>query len=129
MIIFIVVGVAIIGVWFLTRGSMQTTSGQLLQGNEFAAALAAHPDAVVIDVRTPGEYASGHMPSARNIDIQSASFGSEIAKLDPAGTYFVYCHSGRRSAIATAQLRQKGFMNIYELAGGASASPQLMTER
>ena len=129
MIIFVVVGVVIIGLWFLTRGSIQTTSGQLLNASEFATVLAAHPGAGVIDVRTLGEYASGHMKSAQNIDVQSASFGSEIAKLDPAGTYFVYCHSGRRSAVATAMMRQNGFTHIYELAGGASAAPQLMTER
>ena len=126
---FFVVGVVIIGVWFLTQRFMPTTSGQLLNGSKFTSALAVHPEAVVIDVRTPGEYASGHMKGAINIDVQSAIFGGEIAKLDTSGTYFVYCHSGRRSAVATTMMRQKGFADIYELAGGASAAPLLMTER
>lgn len=129
VIIFAVVGVVIIGMWFITRGSMNTITGQLLGGNEFAAALAAHPGATVIDVRTPSEFASGHMKGARNIDVQSASFGSVIANLNPIDTYFVYCHSGRRSAVATSQMRQKGISHIYELAGGALAAPHLMTER
>lgn len=129
MIIFVVVGVVIIGVLFLTRGYMSTTARQLLGASEFVTALSAHPGAILIDVRTLGEYTLGHMRGAQNIDIQSVSFANEIAKLDVAGTYFVYCHSGRRSAAAVSLMKQKGLTNIYELAGGVSAAPQLMTER
>jgi phage shock protein E len=63
---------------------------------------------VVIDVRTPAEYAA-----------EAADFGSKIASLDKKATYLVYCHSGRRSAIAASQMAAAGFTDIVD--GGAMA--------
>jgi phage shock protein E len=75
----------------------------------------------VLDVRTPGEFAAGHLANAHNIDVESSTFGSAILKLDKHATYAVYCHSGRRSAIATAQMEKAGFDHIYNLNGGLEA--------
>jgi phage shock protein E len=75
----------------------------------------------VLDVRTPGEFATGHLPNAHNINVEASTFGSEMAKLDKHATYAVYCHSGRRSAIATAQMEKAGFDHIYNLNGGLAA--------
>jgi rhodanese-related sulfurtransferase len=74
---------------------------------------------VVIDVRTPGEYAAGHIAGARNIDVEAADFGSKIASLDKTAAYLVYCHSGRRSGMAAAQMASAGFTDIVD--GGAMA--------
>jgi phage shock protein E len=76
---------------------------------------------VVLDVRTPAEFAAGHIASAIDLDLNGATFQSEVAKLDPATPYFVYCHSGNRSAQASAYLQQQGFTSIYELQGGITA--------
>lgn len=70
------------------------------------------PDTIVIDVRTPAEFASGHLEGAVNIDVQSADFAAQIAELDPNGEYFIYCRSGNRSAAAMAQMSQMGFQNM-----------------
>lgn len=74
---------------------------------------------VVIDVRTPAEYAAGHIAGAENIDVEAADFGSKIASLDKKAPYLVYCHSGRRSGVAAAQMASAGFTDIVD--GGAMA--------
>ena len=66
-------------------------------------------DTVIIDVRTPAEFASGHLDGAVNIDVQSPDFAAQIMELDPSGEYFVYCRSGNRSGQAIAQMTQMGF--------------------
>ena len=72
---------------------------------EASAEVALEEEAVVIDVRTPEEYAEGHVEGAELIDVQSAEFASQIADLDPEAQYVVYCRSGNRSAAAAAQMR------------------------
>lgn len=76
------------------------------------------PDVVVLDVRTPVEYAEGHVSGALNIDVSSPSFGDEIAALDPDATYVVYCRSGNRSADAAAQMVGAGFTDVYDVDAG-----------
>lgn len=86
---------------------------------------------VVVDVRTPSEYAAGHVDGAVNIDVEGATFDAEIAKLDKNATYAVYCHSGRRSGLATDAMDKAGFTHVYNLNGGiadlASAGGQVVT--
>ena len=74
---------------------------------------------VVIDVRTPDEYAAGHIAGAQNIDVEASDFASRIASLDKKASYLVYCRSGRRSAIAADQMAAAGFTDIVD--GGAMA--------
>ena len=76
-------------------------------------------DTVIIDVRTPAEFASGHLDGAVNIDVQSPDFAAQIMELDPNGDYFVYCRSGNRSGQAIAQMNQMGF-NGENLTNGGS---------
>jgi len=71
-----------------------------------AASSAVH--AAIIDVRTPAEFAAGHVVGAQNIDVQSAGFGQAIAALPKAGHYLVYCRSGNRSAQAATTMRNAG---------------------
>jgi len=73
----------------------------------------------VIDVRTPAEYAAGHIAGAQNIDVEAGDFASKIAALDKKAPYLVYCHSGRRSGIAATQMAAAGFADIVD--GGAMA--------
>lgn len=75
-------------------------------------------DVVVLDVRTPGEFESGHLPDAINIDVMNPDFGSRIQDLDPDATYAIYCRSGKRSQTAQAQLHQLGIEKTVGLRGG-----------
>lgn len=82
-----------------------------------AAATAARQEGrTVIDVRTPAEFAAGHVDGARNVDLQDADFAATIAALDRAGDYVVYCRSGNRSAQAAAQMRQAN-LDVYDGGG------------
>ena len=73
---------------------------------------------VLLDVRTPSEFASGHLAGATNIDFESGTFATDILKLDKAKTYAVYCRSGNRSGQATAIMAKDGFKSIINLDGG-----------
>ena len=95
-------------------GSIETVDPQ-----GFVTAV-GQPGVTVIDVRTPAEYAAGHIDGAVNIDVESADFDAQVAKLDKGATYAVYCHSGRRSGIATGKMGDAGFTKVYNLQGGIS---------
>lgn len=76
---------------------------------------------IVLDVRTPGEFAEGHIANAININVEGAQFASQIEILDKSAAYAVYCHSGRRSGIAIDKMASAGFVNLYNLDRGISA--------
>ena len=84
---------------------------------EFATIL-EEPGVEIIDVRTPEEFAEGHIAGAVNIPVQQADFGDRIAQLDPNTTYAVYCRSGNRSQPAVDAMEQAGITDIYELESG-----------
>jgi len=75
-------------------------------------------DAVVLDVRSFGEYQSGMIPGALNIDLMSGDFASQIKALDPNKSYYLYCRSGNRSGMAAGAMSQWGFSKVYNLAPG-----------
>jgi rhodanese-related sulfurtransferase len=83
-----------------------------------AAEVLADSTVTVVDVRTPQEYAEGHLPGAVNIDVESGSFDQQIQQLPTDGSYFVYCRSGNRSGVATDTMAQLGFTDVYDLQGG-----------
>jgi len=82
------------------------------------ASNADNPDFVIIDVRTPQEYADGHIANAINIDLNSGSFDTDIIKLDKNKTYLVYCHTGNRSATASRKMVEAGFTDVTNMTGG-----------
>jgi rhodanese-related sulfurtransferase len=67
---------------------------------------------MIIDVRTPGEFASGHLEGALNIDVQSPDFAAQVSQLDPTQEYFIYCRSGNRSGQAISQMSNMGFTSM-----------------
>ena len=76
-----------------------------------------NPDFVILDVRTPEEFNSGHIQNAINIDYKSSNFKDEVNKLDKNKIYAVYCHSGRRAAASADIMEELGFKNIYNIGG------------
>jgi rhodanese-related sulfurtransferase len=72
----------------------------------------------ILDVRTPGEYADGHLANALNINIADADFKDKVAKLDKNKQVCVYCQRGMRSAKAAGLMSELGFKEIYDLEGG-----------
>lgn len=94
-------------------------AANLLRGDVefwYAEEFAALPsDAVVLDVRTPNEYAAWHLPGAVNVPLNRVR--ERVAKLDAAKPYFVYCKVGIRSYLAYRILKQHG-LRAKTLAGG-----------
>jgi rhodanese-related sulfurtransferase len=78
----------------------------------------AEPGLVILDVRTAGEFAEGHIENAINIDVEGGQFDSGIAELDKTKTYAVYCRSGRRSGVAVAKMSDAGFTSLFNLNAG-----------
>jgi rhodanese-related sulfurtransferase len=88
----------------------------LIQQNEGDA------DFVIIDVRTPQEYAQDHLEGAINIDFKSPLFEADLlSALDRDKTYFIYCHSGNRSGQARDLMEGLDFAEVYNLLGGITA--------
>ncbi|MGQ9616171.1 MAG: rhodanese-like domain-containing protein [Spirochaetota bacterium] len=80
-----------------------------------------HSEVVILDVRTPGEFATGHLENAINIDFHSESFVDELENLDRNKTYIVYCASGGRSLMALYRMGELGFLRVYDINGGIAA--------
>lgn len=76
------------------------------------------PKVVVLDVRTPDEYQSGHIPGAKNIDYLGDNFEQKVAALDQSKTYIVHCAAGSRSAKACTVIEKLEFPSVYHLNSG-----------
>jgi rhodanese-related sulfurtransferase len=94
---------------------------QNVKAGEFLQIAENTPDAVLIDVRTPAEYNGEKLTGAKNIDIFSKDFTSEIDKLDKNKTYLLYCRSGNRSGQACNIMAGRGFTKLYNLSGGITS--------
>ncbi len=68
--------------------------------------------AILIDVRTPGEFAGGHIKGAVNIPVSSISTGIQKKAKDKSAAIIVYCHSGARSGSAKKTLARAGYTNV-----------------
>jgi rhodanese-related sulfurtransferase len=82
------------------------------------------PDVVLLDVRTPAEFAEGHLAGAVNLDLNGPGFADAVAALDKDKSYFVYCHTGNRSATAAQLMHDAGLSKVYDIQGGISAWSQ-----
>jgi len=80
-------------------------------------AASAPVDNMVIDVRTPGEFAEGHLDGAVNLDLEGGVFEQQFSKLSKDGTYSIYCRSGRRSAVAVQMMKDAGYTFVIDLGG------------
>ena len=75
--------------------------------------------AVLLDVRTPSEYAEGHIPGSKNLPLQSIDKVERMIE-NKATPIFVHCLSGARSLQAAAVLQQMGYTNVKNIGGIAS---------
>jgi rhodanese-related sulfurtransferase len=109
--------IAVITSLLLAGCSTTTTGATNMNVSEFSKKI-TESGVVILDVRTPGEFAEGYIEGAQNIDFQSGNFENEIAALDKNVTYAIYCRSGNRSGQAAKIMHDAGFHDVYNLDGG-----------
>ncbi|MEI6184861.1 MAG: thioredoxin domain-containing protein [Bacteroidota bacterium] len=107
--------------WFSHSSCQQSGAPTNLDAVAFNQKILSTDSAVLIDVRSPGEFAQGYINHAVNINFNSSDFETSIDKLDKNKSYFVYCYSGGRSSKAASYMRRNGFTKVYELMNGILA--------
>lgn len=108
---------------FTNMSTPQVTSAAQLQTvgvSEFAYQIKTD-NAVLLDIRTPQEFADGKIEGATNLDFYSPSFIEQLQQLDRNAEYKIYCNSGNRSSSALEIMERLGFTNVTELGGGIQA--------
>ena len=85
--------------------------------------------AVLIDVRTPEEFDTGHLVGALNLPVELPAFPDQVAALDPDAEYLVYCRSGRRADLAVAYMTELGLdaRNLGSVAEAAAETGVAVT--
>ncbi len=108
---------AIASVGLLTSCSSSNEAIKKIDPVEFSDVV-AQSGVIVLDVRTPSEFSAGHIANAININLEGSDFATEVSKLDKNATVAVYCRSGNRSGVATKQMAELGFTDMYDMQGG-----------
>jgi thioredoxin len=102
--------------------SCTAQTGTSLSAEEFDKAINGKDPVQVLDVRTPGEYAGGHIKNTLWANWnERQEFERRISFIDKQKPVYVYCLAGGRSAAAAAAMRSMGFEKVYELQGGINA--------
>ena len=93
-----------------------------LTADEFEKDITTKENIQILDVRTPGEFFSGHIKNALQADWNDTKeFERRLAFIDKNKPVYVYCLAGGRSAAAAGKMRKAGYTNVYELTGGTNA--------
>jgi rhodanese-related sulfurtransferase len=108
---------AIASVGLLAGCSTSNEATKKVDPVEFSEVI-AEPGVIILDVRTPEEFNAGHIENAININVADSNFSSEVSKLDKNATVAVYCRSANRSAVATKEMAELGFTDMYDMQGG-----------
>ncbi|MDZ7877109.1 MAG: rhodanese-like domain-containing protein [Saprospiraceae bacterium] len=106
--------------FFVGTSSCTSTAQNATSPAAFEAKIVA-PNVQLVDVRTPQEFANGHLENAKNINFNHPEFKQKIALLDKNKPIAVYCGVGGRSGKASKILVKLGFKDITDLAGGITA--------
>jgi rhodanese-related sulfurtransferase len=109
---------ALIATLLLLTGCSSSAGGVTNMNVEEFSKKITEAGVITLDVRTTGEFMTGHVEGAENIDFESGSFESAIESLDKNATYAVYCRSGNRSGQAVKVMQEAGFTNVYNMNGG-----------
>ena len=75
----------------------------------------------ILDIRTPGEFQSGHLAKSIPIDFYSQTFADQLNRLDKTKTYLVYCRTGNRSTKSLELFKKLKYQKVYHMASGISA--------
>ena len=119
------IAVLLVSVFALSACGGSAESVTNLGVNDFTQKI-ADPSVTLLDVRTPAEFAAGHIAGAINIDFESGEFKQDIQALDKTKTYAVYCRSGNRAGQAIEIMKSAGFTgNLVNGGSVANAASML----
>lgn len=93
------------------------TAFRRVTGDEAQKMMESETGYLIVDVRTPQEYAEGHIPHAINVPLDTIGTNPPAELPDKAQMIFVYCRSGARSMTASNKLAQMGYTGIIEMGG------------
>lgn len=110
----LVVVAVVVGVILVTQNGNGAATGSVISPQDYQSRFAS-ADHVLIDVRTPEEFASGHISGAVNIPLDTIS--TRLAEIPQDRDVVLYCRSGNRSNQAWNLLNGEGYSRIYDLGG------------
>jgi rhodanese-related sulfurtransferase len=116
----VVIAVSLAAFVLTACGGSDTAVLETVDAGAFADLVAAD-GTVILDIRTPEEYAEGHIEGSLNIDFYEEDFAAQIGQLDRDVEYAVYCRSGNRSGQAMELFADLEFNAVHELGGGIVA--------
>ena len=119
----LLIAVALVSGGMLVWPFIRRATGGPWVSPQQATLLINREDALVLDVREPGEYGSGHILGARNVPVSRVEGSGELAKRKEKPV-IVYCDGGERAAKAAAALKKLGFGRVVNLSGGLPAWQQ-----
>jgi rhodanese-related sulfurtransferase len=109
-------------IFSVTIFSCNAQTNTALTASEFESGINTKDSIQILDVRTPGEYSSGHIKGALLADWNNKEeFKRRVAFIDKNKPVYVYCLAGGRSAAAAQRMREEGYEKVYELKGGINA--------
>jgi phage shock protein E len=117
----ILAGMTLFGFLFFIGKAVELTPFTDITPEQAAALIqekGSSPLFAILDVRTAEEFAQGHLKDSLNIDFYESDFRQKIEKLKKNGIYLVYCRGGVRSASAINRMKEWGFEQAFNLAGG-----------
>ncbi len=108
----------VVGLWGMTACNKGAEANlTTLIPEEFNATINSLPNEQLVDVRTPEEFAAGHLVGAANLNFDAPDFAQQIKQLDKTKPVMVYCFAGGRSAEAAKILQNEGY-NVYDMSDG-----------
>jgi len=116
------------GFWFLQQQGLlgiSNANGISYTGPvEAKQQLEKTPGIILVDVRTPEEYATGHLANSTLLPLDQVDAKASTVLKDRNAPVMLYCHSGRRSDIAANMLKAQGYTNVTSVIGGIAAWSQ-----
>ena len=120
--IFVVALVAVAIVFFMAfKGIRQSNVFSSIDIKSFADKIKTEQGIIILDVRTPAEFAQGSIKGSINLDVNDLNFKDKISSFDKEKSYLIYCRSGMRSVKACNIMAENGFTKMFNLLGGYQA--------
>jgi rhodanese-related sulfurtransferase len=119
-----IIVVVILGFWLLSPTAKSDQQIKAVSPKEASTLINQHmgdSDFIILDIRTPKEYQSGHIENSIMIDFYSKTFAADVNRLDKEKTYFIYCRSGNRSKRSMGLFKKLKFQKIYHLSSGINS--------